>query len=59
MPGDEDAYLKRILTFSSHRTLSNEEVAEPTEPEKQSVKLLLDNLVKNYGFWKPEVESND
>jgi len=59
VPGDKEAYLKRIITFSSHRTLSNEETAEPTEPEKQSVKLLLDNLVKNYGFWKPEAENND
>lgn len=58
-PGDKEAYLKRVITFSSHRTLSNDEVTEPTEPEKQSVKLLLDNLVKNYGFWKPEVENND
>jgi wobble nucleotide-excising tRNase len=51
-PGDKDSYLKRIMTFNSHRTLSNEEVAEPTEPEKQTVKLLLDNLTNNYGFWK-------
>lgn len=53
-PGDKDAYLKRIIQFSSHRTLSSEEVAEPTEPEKQTVKLLLDNLLDNYGFWKQE-----
>lgn len=58
-PGDKEAYLKRIITFSSHRTMSNEEIAEPTEPEKQSVKLLLNNLVKNYGFWKPEADNND
>jgi hypothetical protein len=54
-PGDKDGYLKRIMTFNSHRTLSNEEVAEPTEPEKQIVKLLLDNLIANYGFWKQEI----
>lgn len=42
-PGDKDAYLKRIITFSSHRTLSSEEVRDPTGPEKQTVKLLLDN----------------
>ena len=53
-PGDKQGYLNRIIQFSSHRTLSNEEVAEPTEPEKQTVKLLLDNLVNNYGFWKQE-----
>ncbi len=54
-PGDKDGYLKRIITFNSHRTLSNEEVADPTEPEKQIVKLLLDNLIANYGFWKQEI----
>jgi energy-coupling factor transporter ATP-binding protein EcfA2 len=49
VPGDKQGYLNRIIQFSSHRTLSNEEVAQPTEPEKQMVRLLLDNL-KNYGF---------
>lgn len=53
-PGDKEAYLKRIINFSSHRTLSNEEVVEPTEPEKQTIKLLLDNLINNYGFLAEE-----
>jgi len=53
-PGDKEAYLKRIIQFSSHRTLSSEEVAQPTEPEKQTVKLLLDNLVDNYGYLQQE-----
>ncbi|WP_417789139.1 hypothetical protein [Terasakiella pusilla] len=57
VPGDKEPYLKRIIAFSSHRTMSNEEVAEPTEPEKQTVKLLLDNLINNYGFWQ-EREQN-
>ena len=57
-PGDWDGYLKRILHFSSHRSLSNEEVTEPTDPEKQTVKLLLDNLTNNYGFWKQEKEND-
>ena len=57
-PGDRDGYLKRILHFSSHRSLSNEEVTEPTDPEKQTVKLLLDNLTNNYGFWKQEKEND-
>jgi hypothetical protein len=57
-PGDKDSYLKRIITFSSHRTLSNEEVAEPTDPEKQTVKLLLDNLTKNYGY-RPKQEKKN
>ena len=52
LPGDKKAYLNRIIQFSSHRTMSNEEVAEPTEAEKQTVKFLLDNLVDNYGFWQ-------
>ncbi|MDQ2077106.1 AAA family ATPase [Marinimicrobium sp. ABcell2] len=57
-PGDKQGYLNRIIQFSSHRTLSHEEVAEPTEPEKQTVKLLLDNLLNNYGFLQ-QVETND
>ncbi len=56
--GDKDAYYKRIITFSSHRTLSNEEIANPTPQEKQTVKILLDNLIENYAYWKPRVETN-
>ncbi len=55
-PGDKKSYLKRIITFSSHRTLSNEEVSEPTDPEKQIVKLLLDNLINHYGYHSPKNE---
>lgn len=57
-PGDKDAYLKRIITFSSHRTLSSEEVRDPTEPEKQTVKLLLDNLINNYGYLPKKEDEN-
>ena len=53
-PGDKQGYLNRIIQFSSHRTLSSEEVAQPTEPEKQMVRLLLDNLLNNYGFLRQE-----
>jgi hypothetical protein len=58
LPDDRKAYLKRIIHFTSHRTLSNEEIAEPTEPEKQTVDFLLKNLIDNYGFWQQE-EQND
>jgi hypothetical protein len=58
LPGDKQAYLNRIIQFTSHSTLSNEAVAEPTEPEKQTVKFLLDNLINNYHFWQ-QVENND
>ena len=58
LPGDQQAYLNRIIQFSSHSTLSNDTVTEPTEPEKQTVKLLLNHLKNEYGFWK-QVEAND
>ena len=51
-PDVKDAYLKRIINFSSHSTLSIEEIAEPTEPEKQIVKFLLEKLIDNYGYRK-------
>lgn len=35
-----------------YRTLLNEEVKEPTEAEKQTVKLLLEHLIDNAKFWK-------
>jgi len=56
-PGDKQGYLNRIIQFSSHRTLSSEEVAQPSEPEKQMVRLLLDNLLNNYGYLQ-QVEQN-
>jgi len=58
LPDDKQVYFSRIINFTSHSTLSNEAVAEPTEPEKQTVRLLLDHLVDNYGFWRQE-QQND
>lgn len=54
LPDDKQAYLNRIIQFTSHSTLSNESVTEPTLQEKQTVKFLLDHLVANYGYWKQE-----
>lgn len=57
LPGDKQAYLKRIIQFTSHSSLSNEVVAEPTPQEKQTVKFLLDNLLNNYGYWQQEEQN--
>ena len=58
LPDDnKQGYATRVMNFYSHRTLSNEEVAEPTGPEKQTVKLLLENLKNNYGFWQQEEQN--
>ena len=47
LPDDKNAYYSRIIQFTSHSTLSNEAIPEPTEPEKQTLKLLLKHLVDN------------
>jgi hypothetical protein len=52
LPDDKQAYLNRIIQFTSHSTLSNEVVAEPSGPEKNTVVFLLNHLVSNYGFWQ-------
>lgn len=52
LPDDKQLYLTRIINFTSHSTLSNEAVAEPTPAEKAIIKLLLDHLKRNYGFWQ-------
>ena len=52
LPDDKQLYLSRIINFTSHSTLSNEIVAEPTPAEKATVKLLLDHLKNNFGFWQ-------
>lgn len=52
LPDDKQTYYNRVIQFTSHSTLSNEVVAEPTEPEKQTVAFLLKHLTDNYNFWK-------
>jgi len=56
LPDEQEAYASRIMNFYPHNSLSNEEMAEPTEPEKEMVGLLLENLNK-YGYWKQEEEN--
>lgn len=53
LPGDQRAYANRIMNFYPHNTLSNEEIAEPTPPEKEMVGRLLRNL-NEYGYWQQE-----
>lgn len=52
LPDDKQTYYNRVIQFTSHSTLSNEAVADPTEPEKQTVKFLLDHLTTNFNYWK-------
>ena len=53
LPNDDakQSYYSRIINFTSHSTLSNEVVAEPTDAEKNIMKYLLEHLIKNYGFY--------
>ncbi len=55
-PGARQGYLNRVMQFSSHSTLSGEQVREPTEPEKQTVKLLFNNLIDHYGYWRQDAQ---
>lgn len=52
LPDDKQAYLNRIIQFTSHSTLSNSVVSEPSDAEKNTVGLLLNHLVSNYGYWQ-------
>jgi wobble nucleotide-excising tRNase len=54
LPADQKLYLNRIIQFTSHSTLSNEVIREPSPQEKQTVKLLLDHLRANYRYWQEE-----
>jgi wobble nucleotide-excising tRNase len=54
LPEDRQLYYNRIIQFTSHSTLSNEAVSEPSNPEKQTVRLLLEHLV-NSKYWKEEI----
>ncbi|MBK6290385.1 MAG: anticodon nuclease [Candidatus Kapabacteria bacterium] len=57
LPDDKQLYLNRVIQFTSHSTLSNETVVEPTQAEKATVKLLLEHLKNNYGFWPQEQQN--
>lgn len=52
LPDNKEAYYNRIIQFTSHSTLSNEVIREPTVQEKQTVKFLLDHLTTNYNYWQ-------
>jgi hypothetical protein len=54
LPGERTVYLNRIIQFTSHSSLSNETVSQPSEPEKKTVGLLLNHLIENYGYWKQD-----
>lgn len=54
LPDDKQLYLTRIINLTSHSTLSNETVAEPTPAEKATVKLLFDHLNSRHGFWQQQ-----
>lgn len=53
-PDERADYLKRLTNQNSHRDLTFEEVAEPTDPQKEDLKILLTNLIENYGYWQEE-----
>lgn len=53
LPDEQSAYYNRIIQFTSHSTLSNEVVPEPTEPEKNTLKVLLRHLI-DQNYYKEE-----
>ena len=54
LPDDKQLYYSRVINFTSHSTLSNEAVAQPTPAESATVKLLLDHLKNSHGFWQQQ-----
>lgn len=55
-PDERAKYLRKVTDHYSHRDLSSEEVAEPTEKQKEEVAILLKNLINNYGYWQQEAQ---
>ncbi len=54
LPDDKQVYIKRIINFTSHSSLSYETVPKPNPEEKRIVKFLLEHLLNNYGYWQQE-----
>lgn len=57
LPDDQQAYMNRIIQFTSHSTVSNDAVAEPSPEERQVVAFLLAHLKDNYSYWQ-QAEQN-
>ncbi len=57
LPGDKKAYANRIMHFYTHNTLSVEQIAEPTPPEKEMVARLVENL-NSFGYWQQQEMQN-
>lgn len=57
LPDDKKTYYNRVIQFTSHLTLSNEAVSEPTDPEKNTLKLLLNHLVENNYYIKDKEQN--
>ncbi len=56
LPNDNrQGYVSRIMNFYSHSTLSNEEVRDPTPPEKEMVNLLFKHLIDNSKYLTEEI----
>ena len=51
LPDSQETYYNRIIQFSSHSTISNETVAELTNRDKNTLKILLEHLIKNR-YWE-------
>lgn len=56
LPDDKAVYYSRVIQFTSHSTLSNEVIPEPTDAEKNVVKFLLKHLVDSK-YWKKEIQT--
>ena len=57
VPDEREKYLKKVANHYSHRDLSFEEIAEPTDQQKEDIAILLKNLIDNYGYWQKEVQN--
>ena len=51
LPDEKLKYYNRIIQCTSHSTLSNEAIAEPTNSEKEDLELLFNHLVGDK-YWK-------
>lgn len=51
LPDNKQTYYNRIIQFSSHSTISNETVAGLTNRDKNTLKILLEHLIKNR-YWE-------
>ena len=52
LPQEKELYYSRIMNFTSHSKLTDEEFRKPSEQEKNMVNFLVKHLIEEFKFFE-------